>query len=316
MSSKAGLLLASFVAGLCVVVSGCAPSANLSLQFTPDTSEAYDVTTEVTQDYRFEQPTMDKLDEMQSSTVITVGFTQTVTDVDENGIATADVQIDALSVLRTNRNEVRISFDSAKAEDHANPLHNLIGQHYTVRISPEGKVVSFDSTVAQQAVVGGHEEMAKHILNEGSIRQRHEIPALWGFDEKTPLNQSWSQVIGSPPGMMASKNFRQVYTLTDVFTRNGQKLAVVEMVGTETADAPITPSRAGVGLGPFASMFDTLDDYTGTLLLNQNTGTVLGYDETLVSTLMAQEIPARAPADAEPDTLTMRLTHRISIQKR
>ena len=87
MSRRTSLLLASVSLGLMILVSGCGSSADLSLQFTPDTSSAYEVTTEVTKDFKFEQPTLDKLREEQTKTLIRVGMTQKITAVDDKGVA-------------------------------------------------------------------------------------------------------------------------------------------------------------------------------------------------------------------------------------
>lgn len=316
MSGKTSLLATLVTLGLLVLATGCGPSANLSLQFSPQSSESYEIVTEATKDFRFEQPTAEKLREEQTTTVIRMGFTQTITDVDNKGVATADVMIDSLSVHMTNKNEERLSFDSDKEADRSNPLYRLIGQRYTVQISPEGKVVGFESSAARRAVTGGFEaRLAERLVNEEGIRERHEIPALWGFGDSANLKQSWSQMVPSPPGLLAPKNYQKVYTLTGIETRDGQKVAVVEMNATESAEAVAAQTASAAGMGVFAKMFDSQDDYTGRLLLNVETGKVLEYNEALVATYLAHEMPPNAPAEKGPDTLTMRFTNRIFIKK-
>ena len=274
-----------------------------------------EVTTEVTKDFRFEQPTLDKLREEQTKTVIRVGFTQTITAVDAHGVASAEVTIDSLTAYMTNKNEVKLSYDSATPEDKSNPLANLIGQRYTVQIAPEGKVVGFDSDAAKKAVTGGFEaRLAERIVSEEGIRERHEIPALWGAGKGGV--KSWTQVVPSPPGLLAPKSFQKTYTLTGVESHQGQKVAVVTMNAMESAE-PVegqkTPSAAGMGM--FAKMFDSEDVYTGKLLLGLDSGDVIEYDETLVSTYLAHEMPENATPDKGPDTLTMRFTNRVSMKK-
>lgn len=316
MSGKTSLLWASVGTSLLILVSGCGPSADLSLRFTPDSSTAYEVTTEVTKDFRFEQPTLNKLREEQTTTVIGVGFTQTVTDINDQGIAAVDVRIDRLSVYMTNKNEERLSFDSTKEADRSHSLYGLIGQHYTVQLSPKGKVVGFDSSAAQQAVSSGAEaRLATRLVSEEGIRERHEIPALWNAaSDAVTAQQTWTQVVPSPPGLLAPKNYQKVYSLTGVESRDGQKVAVVEMNAMESAETPAgQPDSTGMGI--FAKMFDSWDDYTGRLLLDLDTGSVLEYNETLASSYLAQEMPANAPSDKGPDTLTMKFTHRITMNK-
>ena len=222
MLSKASLTTASFALCLLVCFSGCGPSANLSLRFNPQSSQTYEVTTEVTKDFRFEQPTMDKLREEQTKTLIRMAFTQTIDSVDNQGVASATVVIDGLSVTMTNKNEQRLSYDSAKEEDKTNPLNKLVGQRYTVQISPNGKVVGFDSDAAKKSVTAGFEaKLAERILSEDGIRERHEIPALWGAEENGAVKKSWTQVVPSPPGLLAPKSYQKTYTLTGIETRDG-----------------------------------------------------------------------------------------------
>jgi hypothetical protein len=49
--------------------------------------------------------------------------------------------------------------------------------------------------------------------------------------------------------------------------------------------------------------------------MNPANGTVSEYNETLVSSYVAQEKPQNAPEDAAPDTLLMQLTYSISLKK-
>jgi hypothetical protein len=313
MLSKASFTTASIALCLLVFLSGCGPSADLSLQFTPQSSNAYEVTTEVTKDFRFEQPTMDKLREEQTKTLIRVAFTQTIDSVNNEGIASATVIIDGLSAYMTNKNEQRLSYDSTKEEDKKNPLAKLIGQRYTVQLSPDGKVVGFDSTAAKKAVTAGFEaKLAERIMDESGIRERHEIPALW---EAGKAKKSWTQVVPSPPGLLAPKSFQKTYTLTGTDTIDGKKVAVVEMKAMESAEPAEGQKASSASMGFMAKMFDSQDVYTGKLLLGLDHGDVIEYDETLVSTYVAQEMPENAAPNKGPDTLTMRFTNRVSMKK-
>jgi hypothetical protein len=50
------------------------------------------------------------------------------------------------------------------------------------------------------------------------------------------------------------------------------------------------------------------------LKLNTATGKVLEYDETLISTYVAQEMPENGDPEKGPDTLTMGFTNRIHLE--
>jgi len=308
MSVKTTLLTASVLAGIMCVIAGCSPKADLALKFSPQTSDSYEVTSEVIKDFKFEQPTLGKLREEQTKTQYRVAFTQTIVDVDAEGIATADVVIDGVAVYMTNKNEVKYTFDSAADTDKDKPLAKLIGQRYTIRVSPQGRVVSFDTAEAQKAVTAGLDaKMAGRILSEEGIRERHEIPALWDAGQN-----SWTQTVDSPPGLLAPKKFKKTYTLTGVENRDGRKVAVITMTAAEAGEAAKGQTAAGMGM--FAKMFDSTDNFTGTLLLDVNSGRVVEYDETLISAYIAQETPENAAPDKGPDTLTMGFTHRVAMK--
>ena len=65
----------------------------------------------------------------------------------------------------------------------------------------------------------------------------------------------------------------------------------------------------------FAKMFDNEDDFTGTMIFDLDAGKVLSLEETLISTYIAQEMPENGDPEKGPDTLTMRFTNRIKLQK-
>ncbi len=311
MSVKTTLLTAGVVAGILLAAAGCGQKADLALRFSPQSSDSYEVTSEIIKDFKFEQPTLDKVREEQSKTQYRVAFTQTITAVDAEGVAAADVVIDGLAVHMTNKNEVKYAFDSAADTDKDKPLAQLIGQRYTVRLSPQGRVVSFDTTEAQKAVAAGLDaKMATRILSEEGIRERHEVPALWDANKK-----SWEQTVDSPPGLLAPKKFKKIYTLTGVENRDGKKVAVVTMNAAEAGDSAQGQSSSA-GMGMFAKMFDSTDKFTGQLLLDVDSGRVAEYEETLVSTYVAQEMPENAAPDKGPDTLTMGFTHRVAMKKK
>ncbi len=318
MSDKLSLFGLTIAVAVLLVVSGCAPTADLSLRFTPETSASYEVTTDVIKDFRFEQPTMDKLREEQTKTTITVGYTQAVTGIDEQGNAALDVVVDRLSVYMTSKNQEQLVFDSTDEAHQGRPLAALVGQRYTVTLAPDTTVVDFDTAAAKRAVTGGMEgNVARRLFNEDGIRERHEVPALRGMKkESIAVNESWTQVAPSPPGLLAPKSFEKVYTLTEIKTHDGRDVAVVQMQATESAEPAEGQRQAGMdGLGFFARMFDTRDDYTGSLLMDAQDGSVLEFTEELFTTYLAQEMPFNAPADAEPDTLIMRFTNRIMMKK-
>jgi hypothetical protein len=62
-------------------------------------------------------------------------------------------------------------------------------------------------------------------------------------------------------------------------------------------------------------MFDNKDDYTGSMQIDTATGQVLNFEETLVSSYVAQEMPENGDPEKGPDTLVMRFTNHVKLEK-
>lgn len=294
------------------LISGCGSTAQLSLKFSPNQSTVYKSSSETIKDFRFEQPNLDKLREEQTRNQIDMTFTQTIESVDADGVATAKITIDALKVVMISKNEEKYSFDSQDEKDKNAPLAKLIGQSYTITISPSGRVSPVDTKAAMASVKSSYEQkIVKSILAPKAITNRHEIAAL----PKEPAGQlsvkgTWSEMVPSPPGLLAPKTFEKTYTLTSV----EDDVATVKMSAAESGDSAEESSSSG-GMGFFAKMFDSKDDYTGSLKINTLTGQVLTYQEELISSYIAQEMPENGDPEKGPDTLTMRFTHRLQLEK-
>ena len=315
MSRKVCGVLAGLTVCAAIMMSGCNPSGELSLKFTPDQTATYKSVSDVVKDFRFEQPNLGKLREEQTKTAIEMTFTQTIQSVDDAGNAVAKITIDGLKVNIINKNENRFSFDSSKQDDLKSPLAKLLGQSYTIQISPDGDVKVLDTKKALTAVPTGYEnKIATSLLDNDNITQRHQIQALpKNAAANLSVGSTWDVVVASPPGLLAPKSFKKVYTLSSIKTVDGSKIATVKMTATEDAE-PAGGVSAG-GMGMFAKMFDNEDAYTGTMTINLDTGTVLKADETLISTYLAQEMPENGDPAKGPDTLTMQFTNRVGLEK-
>jgi hypothetical protein len=311
MSRKGSAILAGLSVSLVMLMSGCGTKADLTLKFSPNQTARYKSVSDVIKDFRFEQPNLGKLREEQTRTTVDMTFTQDIQSVDNRGSATAKITIDGLTVNIINKNENRFSFDSAKEADKNNPLAKLIGQSYTITITPAGRVSLLDAKKAVAAVPSGYEhDVAASLLNKENVTKRHQILALPKETTKElSVGSTWSTVVPSPPGLLAPKSYEKVYTLTAI----DNNVATVKMIASESAE-PAEGTTAG-GMGMFAKMFDNEDKYTGLMTFDLNSGTVLTAAETLVSTYLAQEMPEGGDPAKGPDTLTMRFTDRNELKK-
>jgi hypothetical protein len=319
-SEKEIVMFRTMVASLLVAVfgisllSGCAPSAKLALTFKPQQTTRYEYASKMVKDVEFDQPSMKKNSKDQTSTVIAVTFDQTITNVAPDGTATADIVIQGVQFKQVNKNETKLDVDSTNEKSKNDPLAKLVGQSYRIAMDPNGVVKVVDAAKARASAAGSDEQkkIAQKLLSDESIIERHQLPLPKTGADTIAAGKSWTQVIPSPPGLLAPKKFEKVYTLKQVGADN--KAVVTMLAKADPTQKAEGLEKAG-SLGLLAKMFDNQDDFTGKLVLNLANGTVEEYEETLVSSNVAQDKPTGAKEDTAPDTLIMRLTHGISLKK-
>jgi hypothetical protein len=297
-----------------LLLSGCAPSTKLALNFAPNKTVSYESSSSMIKDVEFDQPSLKKNKKDQTSTVVTVKFDQTVTAVGTDGTATADVTIKAIQCKMVNKNDVRYEFDSASEKSKADPLNGIIGQSYRIAINPDGTVKVVDAAKARAVTVSGDgQKLAEKILSDESIIERHQLPLPAADKNVIAAKKSWTKVAASPPGMLAPKTFNKTYTLDQLGKDN---VAVVTISAKENLTQKPEGQKASANeLGFLAKLFDNKDEYKGKLIVNLSSGVVNDYEETLISSYLAQDKPKDAAADVAPDTLIMRLTYSLSLKK-
>ena len=313
MSSKLFSILVAVGISSVLLLSGCSPSADLNLKFSSDQATDYKSTTEVTKLFRFEQPNLGKLKEEQTKTLIEIGLTQTVKTVDADSNATAQIAINDLKVEMINKNELQFSFDSRNESDKNSPLSKLLGQSYMIEITPAGQVKALDTKKLIAVVTSEYEKkIVNLLLDPKEIATRHQITAL-PKDSASELSveDTWSEVVPSPPGLLAPKSYEKTYTLTAI---DGAVATILMAASVSAEPAPVSSQGTG-GMGMLAKMFDNQDDYTGILKFDMATGEVIESTETLISTYTAQEMPANGDPEKGPDILTMQFINRIQLEK-
>lgn len=302
-------------------LSGCGAPAKkemkkettqLSLHFTPGETSTYEVGVTVTKDFKFEQPALNKLRKEETTTQVRMTIDQMIDKIDEDGWAVAKITIQGLACKMVKQNEVQIDYDSTRPDNQKNPLQKLIGQSYTIRLSPDGKAEVVDAgTVKTSGIPGLEGRLAKRIFTDEEIVKRHEILAMPDQAAALAAGSTWDRIVPSPPGLLSAKSFQKVYTLSDIKTEERGKVATITMAASESAVPAEDAAANQGGLGIFAKMLDNEDEYTGKLQMNIDTGKVLDYDETLTSSYIAQEANPNATPEQGPDTLVIRFIQRV-----
>ncbi len=317
MSKKVSLQVIAGLVCMWLVLAGCGPKADVKLRFSPEDAWSYKVSEHWVSSLRFEQPSLDKLDEKKTGTNVEMEFLQRIESVDEEGNAIARVTIKAVRYHAIVKNDVTFDFDSEREADKGRALSKLIGQSYTIKILPDGGVEVVDAKKARSAVKGGSDgTAAKGLLRKDVIVKRHSILALPDISSGSlGTGDTWTKIKPSHPALKwAPKSLAKTYTLEQITKEKGHRVALITMNGTESTESvEDAPESAGL-MGVFGNIFDPAEKYTGRIILDLDTGKVLEYNEKFVGTYTAMDTPKGKNADKGPDVLTMGFTHEISME--
>ncbi len=309
---------ASIVFFSLLLVAGC--GNKLTLKFTPQDSTAYKVITEARRDIKGEGALSDDSIFKGGATGnrAEMTFTQQIQSVNEKGNAVAKITIKKLKYLAEVKDKVTMDFDSSREKDQNSPLFKLIGQSYTIEITPAGQVSKVvDVSEAKAIVKGGSSanQAASTLLKPEAIKLRHTIPAL-PISGKNQLKSgdSWSNVKTFNFGMMGSKSYERIYTLKDIEDVDNRRIAIVEMNAIPSAEMA-EELHEEQAMGVFSKMFDNTETYTGRLKLDLNAGRTEEYFEKLRSEWVAVDPSAGQEDDGEPAALRMTATRFYRIEK-
>lgn len=285
MSGRLFCLSVSVVMCLLPLVGGCGQTAVLALKFTPQDSSTYRLITE-------DQKSVEIEGDVSNSTVaggrtirrVEMAFSQQIESVDDQGNSTARITINELKYFHKVREEMITDFDSTADEPKRGPLARLIGQSYTIQISPSGEVTGIvDIGKARAAVRGGTPDhiTAKGLLQSKVIKARHAVPALPAAG-KNPLatGESWSNVKSFSYSIMGSDTFERVYTLKKIKESRGHRIALVEMNAIPSSEMAAELHKEQPA-SAFPDAFDSTKTYTGHLKLDLTVGKVDEYFEKM-----------------------------------
>lgn len=308
----------ALVGAVCLLVlfGGCAPQAELAQKFNVGDKTRYTITEEDSKDFKFEQPSLNKVRFEPRSVTSQIRFLQEIESVDEKGAAVAKITIKALKYLAKDKAEVKLDFDSSREGDKNKPLAKLLGKSYKIKLASDGGVDVLDAEKIRKAVTGGQVgRVAKALLGDKSIQKRHEILSLPDGDKSLlRTGDSWTRVETPQLRLMVPKAFEKTYSFKKVTGQGENQIAVVNMNADESPTTPVGAQKIAGGMGLFANMFDTDETYTGQMILELATGKVAKYNEKFVTTYTAAEPSAKQKPDRGPDVLTIKLTYSTALE--
>lgn len=290
----------------------------LALKFSPADSSVYKVTMETDKSVQWEgDATKPKgFKGGHTGNKMEMTFAQQIQSVDDQGKATARITIKSLRYQVTIKNNMTLDFDSAREEDRSNLLSKLIGQNYTIEITPSGEVTKVADTSDALAAVQGDSaagKVAVGLLSADAIKEQHTIPALPAAD-KNQLREAdnWSKMKKVSFDLMGTKSYEKVYTLNEISEAGNRRIAIATMEALPSAEDAKQLHKEQTAES-FSKMFDNTETYTGELKLDLSEGKVEKYREEL---LVEWFIVNPSPKDDEPPAaLRMAATRLYSIEK-
>ncbi|MHC4758580.1 MAG: hypothetical protein ACYTE8_07975 [Planctomycetota bacterium] len=258
------------------------PGVNMLLNLTPGDITTYEVKTVDTQEVKWEGsvPESPSFEDGRNYTRSQIKFTQEIISLDADGSATAKITIDSLKFRSILKNKTIINFDSTKMAA-GNILANLIGNSYTISITPDGKMTSINTFGALKGLGGesSQAQAARNLLKSEVIRKRHALVPLPDMNQNpVQLEGEWSETKTHSFGSMGSNSFEKIYTFEDIEERQGKKVALVFMGAIPSAEAGDTANQAQQSM---TQIFDTQETYEGQLRFDLDEGKVEEYSEKL-----------------------------------
>jgi hypothetical protein len=289
----------------------------LALKFTPGRTTNYRLTMEDARsvDFSGKMANDGSLKGGQTGSRIQMDFSERIESVDDKGTAAAKITIKALKYLSQEKDVVRLDFDSSREKDRKNVLNKLVGQGYTIELTPDGKVVRVlnmqDATRSVRGVTPMHKR-ASALLRTTVIKARHSIGAIPGADKsQVRVGDDWSSVKTFDFTMLGKKSYERIYLLKEIQKADGHNVAVIEMNAIPTTEGQGSQPNEGAGL---SQMFDNIEKYTGQLRLDLASGRVEKYSERLHSEWFLVDLGADK-SQVDPDSLTMTAVRVHSVER-
>lgn len=290
----------------------------LALKFTPQESTTYRLARENDRSVLWEGPeeTRKGFKGGQARNRMEMTFEQKIHSVGDEENAIAEITITALKYVTRLKDNITLDFDSSRAKDQSNPLNTLIGQSYTVELTPWGDVTKvIDASDARSAVKGntsGH-RTASNLLSDKAIRERHVIAALPDPNENLlRVGESWSRIKSFSFDMMGAKSYEKIYTLEEIRNVRKHQIAVTRMNAVPSAEEAKELHKEQVS-SPLSQMSDNTERFTGELKLDLTDGNVMEYHEEL---LIEWFIVDPNPDDDErPAVLRMTAGRLVSLER-
>ena len=324
ISNKIYSFITAAVTCSVLLAAGCTQtaklkSANLELRFTPQGSTTYKLITKADKSVIWEGPLPEGSDTPiggHTSNTIEITFVEQIQSIDEQGNATADITVKELKFLTKVRNKTILEFDSSRKKAQSSVLAKLIGQSYTIIISPAGRVLEVIDVNNTHAAFEGSSlahKTALRLLSIEAIKERHTLSAFVASDRKQLLpGDTWSNIKSFSFERMGSKTYEKIYTLKQIKNIGNRQVAIVEMNAIPSSEMAEELHKEQP-TGFWSKMFDNIETYTGELKFDLTAGKVETYHEELnIEWIMVDPNPKNGE---EPSVIRMKAARSYKLEK-
>ena len=319
MSDKKSSCLVVCAVCLLVLITGCAQTANLSLKFVERDTTDYKLVNEWERSVEFEGAVSDKAEFKSgaSGDRVEVDFTQEIQSVDGEGNATIKITFNNFKYVSRAKNKVALDFDTSRERDRNSILGKLVGQFYTIQVSPTGKVINVvnagykDISPMTNAL---YNNTAGKLWDVDAISERHGIVFLPELEENPfSVGDAWDKTRVFFLGSMGTKTYERIYTLESIEKRGDRRIAVARMEAIPSSEMA-EELHDKQPRSDITDMFDSTDTYEGHLEFDVVSGKVEVYSEKMVSEWVIVD-PAAKQSAQEPPSVKMRVLRAFSLER-
>jgi hypothetical protein len=249
----------------------------------------------------------------QTTDRVEMVFDRQVQTIEASGNAIEKITIKELKYFGEVRDKPVVDFNSVKDKDPNNALLALIGQNYTIEVTPSGKVSKIiDANNARAAIrkISSNNDAAAKLLTDKTIEKRHSVPLPDEKHNELKTGDKWSDVVSTDFGLMGIRAYERTFVLDKIEKTGANKIAVIGMSAIPSIlDANDT--RRGTEAVP--PMTDVKQTYTGTIKIDVTSGALLQYQENLKNEWLI--VPPGTGQSGPPTVLNMTAIQSYNMEK-
>lgn len=274
-----------------IVTAGCAKVTQkseevqgpfeLALKFTSGDSATYRVIRDSEKSAKWEGPLPTgpkRFPGGHTGNRVEMTFTEQIQSINDKGNAVAKITIKELKYLSKVRDNITLEFDSTKEHDPTSPLAEMIGQSYTVELTPSGQVAQvIDANDIRAAVQGisNANDVANALLTENAVKELIGIPGLPDADKnRLQPGDTWSEIENFSFELMGPKSYEKIYTFSEVQQIGNRRVAIAAMNGVPSTEQAKELYKEQEPATVLSKMFDNKETYTGELKLDLTGGRI------------------------------------------